>query len=144
MHKDAAVKAPDMAPARALANGERILYLDDEQVLIALATRLLRRMGYTVTAFTHPAEAIEAFRADPSGFDLFVTDFNMPEISGLEAAEAVRRIRPEMRILMSSGYITEDLRTKARALGVLELLYKPISTEDLVAAIERAISQQSA
>ncbi len=144
VQEDAAVKAPDMGPARALASGKRILYLDDEQALIALATRLLRRMGYTVTAFTHPAEAIEAFRADPSGFDLFVTDFNMPKISGLETAEAVRRIRPEMRILMSSGYITEDLRTKARALGVLELLYKPLSIEDLVAAIERAISQQSA
>ncbi|MGD9765623.1 MAG: PAS domain S-box protein [Candidatus Binatia bacterium] len=121
-------------------NSQRILYLDDEEPLVLLATRLLGRLGYKVTGFTLAADALAAFEADPAAFDVLVTDLNMPAISGLEVAARILRLRPGFPVALASGYVTDELRAKAHALGIREVIYKPNTVGDLAEAINRMVN----
>ncbi len=94
-----------------------MLYVDDEGVIIFLMTRPLERQGFRVSGFTDPREAVATVRANPDKFDLAVTDFNMPDMSGLEVASALRDIRADLPVILASGCITEELRQKAPAAG---------------------------
>jgi PAS domain S-box-containing protein len=122
--------------------GKRVIYIDDEEAIIFLMQRLLERQGFRVSGFTNPREALAAVQANPGGFDLAVTDFNMPGMSGLELASALREIRPDLPIVLASGYITEDLRKRAPAAGVRELIYKPNTVDDLCEAVARYAKAQ--
>ena len=114
-----------------------MLYVDDEEAIIFLMKRLLERQGFRVSGFTNPREALAAAQANPDQFDLVVTDFNMPGMSGLAVASALREIRSDLPVVLASGYITEDLRQKAPAAGVRELIYKPNTVDDLCEAVAR-------
>jgi PAS domain S-box-containing protein len=105
--------------------GERILYLDDEESLVILAKRMLERMGYHVSAFKDAAQAIAAFAAAPQDFDLVLTDLSMPGISGMEVSRQILAIRPDIPVLLATGYVrTEDVE-QARAIGIREVIWKP-------------------
>ena len=124
--------------------GKRVLYVDDEEAIIFLMKRLLERQGFRVSGYTNPQEALAAVRAAPDQFDLAVTDYNMPGMSGLAVASALREIRPDLPVVVASGYITEDLRQKAPAAGVRALIYKPNTVDDLCEAVARYANAQSA
>ena len=128
---------PARTPAGAPAHGQgrHILYVDDDESIVFLMTRLLERQGYRVSGYTDPQEALAAARANPHQFDLAVTDYNMPGMSGLEVARALREIRADLPVALASGYITEELRAQAPAAGVRQLIYKPDTTDDLCAVI---------
>jgi CheY-like chemotaxis protein len=117
--------------------GQHVLYLDDEESLAYLATELLEGLGYRVTAFTSSADCLQAFRASPEQFDLIVTDFNMPGASGLQVAVELLKLRPDIPVVLSSGYLTEDQKESARRIGIREIIYKPSTVEELSAAIDR-------
>jgi hypothetical protein len=134
---------PEALPETARGNGERVLFLDDEQVLVTLATRLLGKLGYVISGYTRAEDALTAFRADPPAFDMFITDFNMPGKSGLEVAAEILKIRPDMPVALASGYITDDLHARAIASGIREVLYKPVGLEALVAAMKRMRNRNS-
>ncbi|MBI5506094.1 MAG: PAS domain S-box protein [Deltaproteobacteria bacterium] len=137
----AAVAAVDPQTSSALAprrgEGQRILYLDDEEPLVSVATRMLERLGYRVAGFTHAAQAVAAFRDNPAAFDIVITDLNMPGTSGLRVAEDLLSIRPEVPVVLCSGHVTEELRQRARAAGIRDVLYKPNTVEELGEAISR-------
>ena len=132
---EVAAPAADTVPAD--GNGIHVLYLDNEQAIVFLMKRLLERQGYRVSGFTEPHEAVAAVRAGPDQFDLAVTDYNMPEMSGLEVAQALHDICPDLPVVMASGYITEELRTQVPAAGIRELIYKPNTVDDLCEAVAR-------
>jgi CheY-like chemotaxis protein len=111
--------------------------------LVFLLTRLLERRGYHVSGYTDAREALAAARARPDYFDLAVTDYNMPGMSGLDVARALREIRAGFPVAITTGYITEELRAAAPSAGVSELIYKPDSVEALCDAVAR-LSQSSA
>ena len=115
---------------------QRILYLDDEEALVLLNARLLERLGYRVRGYTNTYEALAAFKADPAGFDLMVTDLSMPGTSGLEVAKEVLGLRPDLPVVLASGYLTDQLREQALAVGIRQVLHKPASIDDLLAAIK--------
>lgn len=119
--------------------GQRVLFLDDEEALVLPARRALQKLGFEVVGFTDPRIALSAFEARPDGFDVAVTDFNMPGVSGLEFASELLAIRPGLQIIMCSGYITDELKERACRAGVRELIYKPYTVADLTAALWRAI-----
>jgi two-component system cell cycle sensor histidine kinase/response regulator CckA len=119
------------------AEGAHVLYIDDDEAIVLLMTRLLERQGYRVSGYTNPEEALAATRGNPNQFDLVVTDYNMPGMSGLEVASALREIRADLPVVLASGYITEGLQQKAPAAGVRELIYKPNTVDELCAAIAR-------
>ncbi|MBI4515170.1 MAG: PAS domain S-box protein [Deltaproteobacteria bacterium] len=119
------------------AGGQHVLYLDDEESLVFLVTRLLKRLGYRVSGYTRAEEALAAVRADPGQFDLVVTDLSMPGMSGLEVARELSRLRPDLPVVLASGYITEELRAAAPEVGVRQLIYKPNTVEELCLAVQR-------
>lgn len=111
--------------------GQYVLFLDDEESLVFLVSRLLKRLGYRVSGYTRPEEALAAVRANPEQFDLVVTDLNMPRISGLEVADELSRLCPDLPVVIASGFITEDLRAAASRAGVRQLFYKPNTVDEL-------------
>jgi PAS domain S-box-containing protein len=132
------VALPDALATPEQGHGERVLYVDDEEAIVLLTKRLLERHGYRVTGYSNPRAALAAVQADPEQFDLVVTDYNMPGLSGLELAEALKALRPALPVLMISGYITDELQHKAPAAGIRELIYKPDTVEALCRAVDRA------
>lgn len=125
------------AAAASSANGQHILYLDDEEALVFLAARMLEKLGYRVTGFTSAADAVKAFRENPGEFDLVIADLNMPGASGLQVAAELLKIRPDLPVALCSGHVTEDQREKARQLGIREVLYKPNTMLELSETIDR-------
>ena len=106
-----------------------------------IAKAMLERLGYQVHGLTQPEQALAAFRDEPARFDLLVTDYNMPGASGLDVAREMRRLRPDLPIALASGFVTDELRAKALALGIDEVIYKPHTVAELAAAVERALTQ---
>lgn len=131
---------PAAPPPTAVApqgDGQHILYIDDEEPLVQLATRMLERLGYRISAFTSTDEAVRAFREDPHRFDLVIADLNMPGASGLHVAAELLALRPDLPIALCSGHVTEDLKQRAREAGLREVLYKPNTMQELGDAIHR-------
>jgi CheY-like chemotaxis protein len=141
---DAAAEAAGARPAPAPSpqgRGQQVLYLDDDESLVLLVKRTLERNGYRVAGYTDSAEALRALAADPGRFDLVVTDYSMPGMSGLDVAREVARIRPGLPVAVTTGYITDELRERAPQAGVRELIYKPDSAEDLCETVQRLLEK---
>ena len=128
--------------SQAFASDARVLYVDDDEALVWLTTRLLKRAGYQVSSYLKPLQALEKMRADPQGFDLVVTDFNMPVMNGLEFAREILALRPDIPFAIASGYVSDELRAKAAALGVYEVIYKPDTVDDLVTEVKRLLTSR--
>jgi two-component system, cell cycle sensor histidine kinase and response regulator CckA len=144
-HAQFGVPAPDApdpanaidAPLTIAGNLPHILYLDDDDSLVFLVERLMERRGYRVSGYVDQREALDALRADAGAFDLVVTDYNMPGLSGLDIAHEVRAIRMDLPVAIASGFIDEELRTQASAAGVRELIFKASAVEEFCAAFVR-------
>ena len=138
---------PDHTPAETVDMSDpgdslprHILYLDDDDTLVFLVRRLLERRGYRVTAMLNQQDAINAVQDNPTGFDLLLTDFNMPGMSGLEVAKAVLAINPKLPVAVASGYITDELQADALAAGVREVVFKTDAVEDFCAMVARLVT----
>jgi signal transduction histidine kinase len=135
--------APD-APAEPevpQGHGRHVLYVDDDEMMVLMVERILERSGYRVSGYQDAQEAVEAVREHPDDFDFVVTDFNMPDFSGLDVAHELARIRPELPVVISSGYITDELRSEARLAGVQSLLEKQNTFQELTALVGRLLSK---
>ncbi|HEV8358268.1 MAG TPA: PAS domain S-box protein [Gemmatimonadales bacterium] len=120
-------------------SGERVLFLDDEPALAQVGSRRLGSLHYQVTEETDPLAALERFRSDPAGFDLIITDFTMPRMTGLDFAEAAVRIRADIPILMATGFVEEIPESRLIAAGVRSVLRKPLTMEQLSRAVREAL-----
>jgi two-component system, cell cycle sensor histidine kinase and response regulator CckA len=139
---DTADDGTDAVAARDRRAGEaRILYVDDDELIADLMLRLLRRAGYTAHVFTSPVEALRAVRDQGLAYDLAITDYSMPGMTGIELARALRALHPRREVAMTTGYISAELRQQAPAAGVSELIYKPNTGDELLDAIERLASR---
>jgi PAS domain S-box-containing protein len=126
----------------AVAASERkrhVLYLDDDEAMVYLAERLLEGHGYRVSSFTDQRDALAAIRGDPLGVDLVVTDHNMPGMSGLQVAERVFRMRADLPVAITSGFIDDALQAEADRIGVCALIFKANVVEDFCLAIDRVL-----
>lgn len=117
-----------------------VLYLDDDDTLVFLVRRLLERRGYKVSAFTDQQQAIDAVRADPGAYHLLMTDYNMPGMSGIDVARAVRAISPQLPVAVASGYISDELQSEAVAAGVTEVVFKTDAVEAFCEIVARLVS----
>jgi PAS domain S-box-containing protein len=124
-------------PPSARGNGQRILVVDDEDPLLRLAAERLSDLGYQPVSFTSSSAAIEAFRADPAGFDAVITDEHMPGVSGSALIREVRRIRKTIPILLVSGFVGAMVTRRAYNEGADEVLKKPLSERDLALSLAR-------
>jgi PAS domain S-box-containing protein len=119
--------------------GRRILYVDDEEVLAQMGKKTLERLGYAVEAQTSVMAALAAVRANPQAYDLVVTDQTMPEMTGTDLAKQLLIIRPDLPIILTTGYSANMTAERARSLGIRELLLKPHTLHDLATAVQRAL-----
>lgn len=118
---------------------ERILMVDDEKQIAEMMTYVLEHLGYTVCTRTSPTEALELFRGSPPSFDLVITDMTMPEMSGLELSQELLGIRPDIPILMCTGFNEHVTEKKIKALGIRELLMKPALVREIADAVRRIL-----
>ncbi len=116
-------------------NGQHILYLDDEEPLVFLATNLFKRLGYRVSGFTDAQTACDAFARNPDQFDLVVTDHNLRSASGIQVAGRMLELRPKIPIVLATGELTDALAEQAKDIGIRHLLYKPNTVDALCHAV---------
>ena len=119
--------------------GQHVLYVDDDEVMVLMVQGLLQRLGYRSTCLLDAEEAIAMVTRDPGCVDLVVTDFNMPGCTGLDVARALALVRPNLPVLISSGYISDELRASAAKLGVVGVMQKEHTLEDLGARMRDAL-----
>ncbi|WP_284336422.1 ATP-binding protein [Comamonas sp. NoAH] len=118
---------------------KHVMYVDDDQALVSLVQRLLRRRGYQVTGFLDPREATEALRLNPHAYDLVITDYNMPGYCGVDLVRDSKSIRPDLPVALASGYITAEIEAQALAAGATALIYKPNDVDELCETVDRLI-----
>jgi DNA-binding NtrC family response regulator len=120
------------------------MVVDDEQTLVALSEEMLARLGYEPVGFESSAAALRAFQAQPQRFDIILTDEAMPELTGTDLASAIRRLRPEVPIILMSGYGGTQLTARAAANGVNAVLRKPLRSRELAETLARVLEFESA
>jgi nitrogen-specific signal transduction histidine kinase/CheY-like chemotaxis protein len=118
---------------------EHVLFVDDEAALVRLGTRQLMRYGYRVTGHTDPHQALAAFLAAPESFDAVITDMSMPGMSGLELVRQLKALRPDIAVIMTTGYLAPEDQALPQAAGVSEVILKPDNIDQLAAALERQL-----
>ena len=135
--------APPAPPGKVRGRGERVLFIDDEEALARLAPVALRRLGYEVTSTTSSAEALERFRQHPDDFDVVVTDQVMPNLTGTDLATAMLEVRPELPIILCTGFSEGIDEDTAQSAGIRAYLRKPVVASTLSEAIQQALSRAS-
>jgi signal transduction histidine kinase/ActR/RegA family two-component response regulator len=120
-------------------NGETVMIVDDERALVALAEETLAGLGYEPVGFDSSVAALQAFRAEPRRFDLVLTDEIMPDLAGTQLAREIRQLRPDISIILMSGYSDTQLSERARAEGIMDLLRKPLARRDIAEPVARAL-----
>ena len=121
-------------------NGEHILLVEDEQALMLLAEEMLAALNYEPSGFTRTADALSEFRADPFRFDAVFLDYLMPGITGIELARNLHAARSDIPIVMISGYTGPALAREAVAVGVGQILTKPLDFRQLAEAMAKALN----
>ncbi len=110
---------------------ERIMVVDDEDVVGRVIRSMLSRMGYKVTLFTSSLEAVKSFRRNPHDYDLVFTDMTMPDMTGAELAREVLALRPELPVIMTTGYSEIIDKEKAERIGIKKFMLKPMKRKHL-------------
>lgn len=118
---------------------QTVMIVDDEKPLVALGEEILAELGYEPIGFSSSTAALEAFRAAPQRFDIVLTDETMPELIGTALAGEIRRLRPDIPIVLMSGYSGAPLHERARAIGIREVLHKPLQSKDIAECFGRIL-----
>ncbi|MDF1551849.1 MAG: ATP-binding protein [Deferrisomatales bacterium] len=113
------------------SGGYRVLLIDDDEEVNKALGGLLEALGHAARCFTGPAEAIAAFRADPTGFDAVITDYSMPQLSGLEVAHTLHGTWPSLPVILCTGYGEAFEPEELSRHGVNRVLRKPVSHTEL-------------
>jgi PAS domain S-box-containing protein len=120
-------------------NGEAVMIVDDERPLVTLAEEMLAELGYDPVGFPSSGEALRAFRAEPRRFELVLTDEAMPDLVGTELASEIRKLQPAIPIILMSGHGGPQLEKRAAAIGVNDVLHKPLRSRDLAESLARVL-----
>jgi PAS domain S-box-containing protein len=122
---------------------ERVLFVDDEHATTNVMRTMLERLGYTVKVRTDSLEALEAFRANPDGFDLVITDQTMPHMTGAELAREIMQIRQDIPVILCSGFSEQMNEEKARKMGIRAFVMKPVIRSELAQIIRKVMDPES-
>ena len=131
---------PKTITEEAVSTGtEHILLVDDEECIVLMAQQMLERLGYQVTSRTSSMKALEAFKAKPNAFDLVITDMTMPNMTGLELAPRLKEIRPDIPIIICTGFSEMIDKNKAKNMGILAYIMKPILKDEMAGTIRKLL-----
>jgi PAS domain S-box-containing protein len=134
------VRSVEVATELPRGHGQTVMIVDDEKPLVALAEEILAELGYEPVGFSSSPAALEAFREAPSRFDIVLTDETMPELIGTDLARQIRLMRSDIPIVLMSGYSGPQLLERARAIGIREVLRKPLQSKDIAECFGRVLS----
>jgi two-component system cell cycle sensor histidine kinase/response regulator CckA len=123
---------------------ERILLVDDEDVLVEMGRLMLERLGYDVTVCTSGPDALETFSTRPDDFDLVFTDKTMPQLTGFDLAAEIKRIRPDTPVIITTGFSDEDEVRRAGEMGIDRLAMKPLTMDDLASIVRSVLDGRKA
>jgi PAS domain S-box-containing protein len=123
--------------------GETVLLVDDEEALVRLGEEVIASLGYEPVGFTSSTEALAAFRESPERFQAVLSDEAMPDMTGSDLVREIRALRPDIPIVLVSGYVTPQFAARARDLGVAEVLAKPLVARDIARSLATALRRTS-
>lgn len=131
-----------------LTGNEHILFVvDDDSMIVKMGSRILERLGYTVTGITSSQDALELFKENSSSnaisFDLIITDMTMPHLTGDILVMEIRKTRPEIPIILCTGYSSRINQESARDISINTFLNKPISKLELSSTVREVIDTTS-
>ncbi|MCI5122338.1 MAG: response regulator [Candidatus Electrothrix sp. AUS4] len=131
------------APRTPIPRGtERILFVDDELDITRISKSLLSNLGYTVTVENQSLNALKIFQEDPDAFDLLITDHTMPGLTGGDLARSVLRLRPDLPIILCTGYTTALSEHEALQLGIKKYVIKPLNTRVLAEIVREVLDKK--
>lgn len=133
-------KTEDLS-GKSLAGRGRILFVDDETILAELGKTMLERLGYEVVAYTDSSLALHSFIENPTAFDVVITDQTMPGLTGMELAANMLRVRPDIPIILCTGYSTLVNERKAKEVGIRGFIMKPLAKKDLASLLNTVLTQ---
>ncbi len=134
--------SPLLTPSAQLIRGqESILFVDDEEMICELSSMLLQELGYRVQAVRSCLQALELFQSNPTGFDLVITDYTMPQMTGLKLAEAMRRLRADVPIILSTGHQERITERDIQQFHFSGMLQKPYEAEKLGVLIRNVLDR---
>ena len=130
----------ELSPA-SLASGRRgrILFVDDEEIICETYSGMLLQLGHEVSTRKNSVDALDVFKASPDKFDLVITDQAMPNLSGLDLADHLRKIRPNISIILCTGYSELITPQTACDFGIDKVLIKPVGIWQMREVVERAL-----
>jgi signal transduction histidine kinase/ActR/RegA family two-component response regulator len=131
-------------PLIAVNGKERILLIDDEEQIIDVEQQILERLGYKVTPKTDSEEALEEFAAQPDRFDLVITDMTMPKMTGDQLARRMMAIKPQIPVILCTGFNETISEEKALAMGINKFVMKPIVKDELASTIRTVLDNRPA
>jgi nitrogen-specific signal transduction histidine kinase/ActR/RegA family two-component response regulator len=139
-------RKPTLEASRELpqGHGQTVMIVDDERTLVALNEEMLAQLGYEPVGFESSAAALRAFQEQPQRFDVILTDEAMPELTGTDLARQIHGLRPEVPIILVSGYGGPQLTARATANGVSAVLRKPLRSGELAETLARVLEFESA
>jgi len=114
-----------------------ILVVDDEEPVLSVIKIMAQRIGHKVVTQSDSQEALRLFRDQPDQFDIVFTDLQMPQMNGIELSRAILQLRPDMPIILCTGYPTDLEKQKAIEVGIKEFLLKPFTTHDFILTLEK-------
>jgi PAS domain S-box-containing protein len=121
---------------------ERIMLVDDEVSLVNMGQKMLGQLGYDIVAIEHSDKALSIFREDPDSFQLIITDLTMPGLTGIQLAAEIKKIKPELPIILCTGFSKELNRSDLKDLGISDLLLKPYDMGKIATMVRQVIDQQ--
>jgi CheY-like chemotaxis protein len=136
-------KDDDQVAAPMPSGSERVLFVDDETMLVDMSQQILERLGYQVTACTNSIEALQHFQNDPSAFDLLITDMTMPQMTGKELATEILKTKPGLPIILCTGFSETITEEAAKRIGIQAYIMKPIVISDLALTMRRVLDEAS-
>jgi len=124
--------------------GERVLFVDDDPALVAMGERMLEKLGYKVEVNTQSPEAFDAFYKDPNQFDIVISDYIMPDMTGLQLAKKIKEIRADIPIIICTGFSESINKTNFKALGIDGFFMKPIIITQLALLVRKLLDEKKA
>ena len=117
------------------------MFVDDEAPIAKMGSQILERLGYSVTTRTSSIEALELFQAKPNDFDLVVTDMTMPNMTGDKLAVELMKIRPDIPVILCTGYSKKISDETASEIGIKAFAYKPVVKADLAKTVRKVLDE---
>ncbi|MBL9169816.1 MAG: response regulator [Verrucomicrobiales bacterium] len=142
-----ALRQPSLTPPAPIelrqGHGEQILVVDDEESIVFLTTRILKKLGYRSRGFRSPEEALAQFKFKPYDYAAVITDLSMPNLSGPDLARQILMIRPDIPIILTTGYIRPEEQDQAEATGIRYILLKPNTVSEMGQALSSVLQPQT-